>query len=460
MVNLVLVSHSYTLACGVAELAEQMNQGCQIAVAAGLEEPENAIGTDAVRIMTAIEQVYSPDGVVVLMDLGSAILSAETALDLIDPEMAENVKLCSAPLVEGAIAAAISASSGASLQEVLLEAENAISAKQLQLGINIVTPALENARPSATALRFDWTVVNPHGIHARPAAKLVELASRFHAKLWVENQHRFADLKSHNQIIQLQIRAHQPIVFYAEGEEAEQALAALKQLAAQHFGETLTENSAVLQGQGICQSRGKALFLPSLVNFAPNLPGCDDPKTKLAQAIDQSKQQLADLAKIDGLPSEFCDLFDAHQLLLDDIQAEINPYLAEKSLTEAIEQVFSELKQQYLALDDPYLQARALDIDDLQQRLWHNLLGVSQPLPVLEPDHILCADELFVSTLAQLLAHPPLGICLANGSAYSHTTLLAKAANIPLIIQLGGQLAQIQPNSQLNLDWQTGQIQL
>lgn len=459
MVNLVLVSHSYTLACSVAELAEQMNQGCQIAVAAGLEEPENAIGTDAVRIMTAIEQVYSPDGVVVLMDLGSAILSAETALDLIDPEMAENVKLCSAPLVEGAIAAAISASSGASLQEVILEAENAISAKQLQLGINIVTPALENARPSSAALQFDWTVANPHGIHARPAAKLVELASRFHAKLWVENQQRFADLKSHNQIIQLQIRAHQPIIFYAEGEDAAQALAALKQLAAEHFGETLTENSTVLQGQGICQSRGQALFLPQSVNFAPNLPGCDDPKAKLAQAINQSKQQLADLATIDGLPNEFRDLFAAHQLLLDDIQTEISSYLAEKSLTEAVEQIFNELKQQYLALDDPYLQARALDIDDLRQRLWHNLLGVSQSLPS-KTNRILCAEELFVSTLAQLLKTEPIGICLAKGSAYSHTTLLAKAANIPLIIQLGGQLAQIPPNSQLNLDWQTGQVQL
>ena len=162
MVNLILVSHSHTLAMGVAELAEQMNNGCQIAVAAGMSEPENAIGTDAVKIMLAIEEVYSPDGVLILMDLGSAILSAETALELIDPEMAANVKLCAAPLVEGTLAAVVSASAGANLDTVAKEAEGALAAKLSQLGgesqnTNGVLD-ISAHQPPADALIFSWQV--------------------------------------------------------------------------------------------------------------------------------------------------------------------------------------------------------------------------------------------------------------------------------------------------------------
>ncbi|WP_443090759.1 dihydroxyacetone kinase phosphoryl donor subunit DhaM [Basfia succiniciproducens] len=126
MVNLVIVSHSKKLADGVAELAGQMvTGGCKIAVAAGIDDEENPIGTDAVKIMSAIEEVFSADGVVILVDLGSAILSAETALDLLDPEIAEKVAISYAPLVEGALAAAVSASTGDDLQTVLAEAKTA-----------------------------------------------------------------------------------------------------------------------------------------------------------------------------------------------------------------------------------------------------------------------------------------------------------------------------------------------
>ena len=104
MVNLVVVSHSALLAQGVAELAQQMTQGgCQLAVAAGVDDVDHPIGTDAIKVMEAIESVYSPSGVLVLMDLGSALLSAETALELLDPEMIKNVQLCAAPLVEGTV---------------------------------------------------------------------------------------------------------------------------------------------------------------------------------------------------------------------------------------------------------------------------------------------------------------------------------------------------------------------
>ena len=85
MVGLVVVSHSRALARAAVALGAEMLHGrpFHIAVAAGLDE--TTFGTDAVRVKEAVEEVDGPDGVLVLMDLGSAVLSAEMALDLLDP---------------------------------------------------------------------------------------------------------------------------------------------------------------------------------------------------------------------------------------------------------------------------------------------------------------------------------------------------------------------------------------
>ncbi|WP_150540221.1 dihydroxyacetone kinase phosphoryl donor subunit DhaM [Actinobacillus vicugnae] len=133
MVNLVIVSHSKQLGEGVAEIARQMTQGaCHIAVAAGIDDIDNPIGTDAVKIMNAIEEVFSEDGVAVFVDLGSAILSAETAIDLLEPEKAEKTAISYAPLVEGVFAAAVAAAGGDDLATVLQEANDAATLKLQQ----------------------------------------------------------------------------------------------------------------------------------------------------------------------------------------------------------------------------------------------------------------------------------------------------------------------------------------
>ena len=94
MVGLVLVSHSHEIAEGIAALARQMGgEDLSIATAGGLDGTgdEHPIGTDAARIVAAIEHVWSEDGVLVLMDLGSAVLSAEMALEFLDPDRREKV---------------------------------------------------------------------------------------------------------------------------------------------------------------------------------------------------------------------------------------------------------------------------------------------------------------------------------------------------------------------------------
>jgi PTS hybrid protein len=124
-VGLVLVSHSARLAEGVCELAEQVTQGTVRIIAVGGAE-DGSLGTNAMAIVAAIESLSDDDdGVVVLVDLGSAVLSAETALDQLDVELRERVRLADAPFVEGAVAAAVESSLDSGLDAVLATAEAA-----------------------------------------------------------------------------------------------------------------------------------------------------------------------------------------------------------------------------------------------------------------------------------------------------------------------------------------------
>ena len=112
-----------------------MSDNCKIAIAAGIDDPQNPIGTDAVKVMEAIESVADADHVLVMMDMGSALLSAETALRL--PRSPQKYVSCAAPLVEGTLAATVSAASGADIDKVIFDAMHALEAKREQLGLHL-----------------------------------------------------------------------------------------------------------------------------------------------------------------------------------------------------------------------------------------------------------------------------------------------------------------------------------
>jgi phosphocarrier protein FPr len=132
-VGLVVVSHSRPLADAAVELARQMLPGRSqaIEVAAGTED--GGLGTDAVAISAAITAADSGDGVVVLMDLGSAVMSAETALEFLDDDLRARVVLSPAPLVEGLVGAAVVAAGGGDRNRVAAEALLGLAPKQAHL---------------------------------------------------------------------------------------------------------------------------------------------------------------------------------------------------------------------------------------------------------------------------------------------------------------------------------------
>src|ERR1700710_1907855 len=104
----------------------------RIEVAAGTED--GGLGTDAVAISAAITAADSGDGVVVLMDLGSAVMSAETALEFLDDDLRARVVLSPAPLVGGLVGAAVVAAGGADRARVAAEAALGLAPKQAHLG--------------------------------------------------------------------------------------------------------------------------------------------------------------------------------------------------------------------------------------------------------------------------------------------------------------------------------------
>jgi PTS hybrid protein len=130
LVSLVLVSHSATLVEGLREMVAQV-AGADVRVTTAGGTEDGRLGTSAPRIAEAIREAVGEgsgsraNGVLVLLDLGSAALSLEIALEDLDPETRAIVRVSEAPLVEGAVIAAVQASTGASLDEVAAAAMTA-----------------------------------------------------------------------------------------------------------------------------------------------------------------------------------------------------------------------------------------------------------------------------------------------------------------------------------------------
>jgi len=133
VIGLVFVSHSRLIADGLCQLAEQMAEsGVKMAPAGGLTDDPHALGTDASLILDAIESVWCEEGVLLLVDMGSAVLSAEMAVELLPDEKRSHCLISNAPLVEGAIVAALHAGMGDSLYNVNLAAEDALHARKVE----------------------------------------------------------------------------------------------------------------------------------------------------------------------------------------------------------------------------------------------------------------------------------------------------------------------------------------
>lgn len=174
-VGLVLVSHSALVARGAAEMAGQVAADVRIVAVGGAAG--GGLGTDFNSVAAALRAADAGPGVLVLADLGSAIMTAEAAIEQLPGDARGHAEIADAPIVEGAVAAAVAAQTGAPLPAVRTAAE------VVRGGARAASADMASARYARTA-----TLVNDDGLHARPAAEFVKLAATFPARVTVNGR--------------------------------------------------------------------------------------------------------------------------------------------------------------------------------------------------------------------------------------------------------------------------------
>ena len=459
MIHLILVSHHPDIARGIAALAAQMSAAPEtIHTAAGIDDPDNPVGTDAVRIMQTLLEADNPDGILILVDLGSAILSAQTALDLLDdPALAARCRISAAPLVEGAISAAVAASSGADLETVAREATQALAAKQASLGESAPASATPVVAPSGDSTTI--TLTNRDGLHARPAARLVAALTPYRARLVLTCGDKQADGKSLNQLALLQARHGDRLTLHADGDDAAAALQTFRELAAANFGDP-PDN-----GDGHLLARATPA---TAAHIRAAIWRCDPPQHD-ARALHADRAAFSEAvtavaARLETLQNKITarlgapagDIFAAHAQLLAEL-AEATLAHDAANYAPVWQEETAQAAVALAALPDPYLRARAADIHDLAQQVLALLADAPEAAMPDNAPFILVARDLYPLRAATLPANC-LAVVLADGDPHSHAALLCQAAQRPYYSGAGDAVLALTDGAHIQITRASGEI--
>ena len=489
MIGIVIVSHSTKLAEGVVELARNMGGAdLSIQAAGGLTTEDGALGTDPMLILNAIEQVYSEDGVLVLMDLGSAILSSEMALEMLPEEKRSNVVLCEAPIVEGAVAAAVQARIGGSIQQVINEARGALTPKSTHL--NVIVPEISQTHENASDknhLAIQLTVKNSLGLHARPAARFVQTAGQFPKEtILISNlttKTGQVNAKSINSVITLGVRQGHQIEVTALGPNARAALEAIQTLAEDNFGDRYeTDSSTPIQSKanltptdhssltGIPASSGIAIGPAILYQLAPpeipqyQIEDAQQEWDRFLESLTKTRDEIEAIRKLTAsrINHDTAAIFEAHLMFLVD-EALIVPtrekiFNAKQNAAMAWQSAVDTVAAGFHNLEDLYLQARSRDVEDVGRQVLLNLLGIDSAKLTLDKPGILVVDDLTPAQTTHFEPATVLGICTASGGPTSHSAILARELGIPAVVGLGNGILSVRDGQQLIVDGDSGKV--
>ncbi|SDS88618.1 phosphoenolpyruvate--protein phosphotransferase [Microbacterium paraoxydans] len=499
MIGIVAVSHSARLGEAALELALQMvpGGGVQVRVAAGAGVDANGapiLGTDAVAVSAAIDELAGEvDGVLVLMDLGSAVLSAELALELRSSDVP--VRLAPAPFVEGLLAAVVAAAAGGDLDAVAAEAASALAAKTGQLGptddataedteTSPAEPAPDGSEPAGETVSRRVRVRNPLGIHARPAALIAESAAGADVRLRRLPDGPEAAAGSLTRLLALGARQGTEIELTGRGADAEAAIDRLVSLFQGGFGEGVeTDEGAagspgtaparatagddqagaradhesaptpeivsgsVLQGRGVSPGRVAA----RAVSLAPALPEPDaetvvPPEGREAEVstIEWAAVAVADQlrSRAERARGEARAILDASRLLASDpeLVAEATALVRAQGRT-AARAVWetSAAHEAALAALGGRMAERAADIRDVRDRMIAEILRVDMPgVPERDEPFVLVATDLAPADTAALDGGSCVALVTADGGPTSHTAIIARALGLPAVVGVPG----------------------
>jgi phosphocarrier protein FPr len=486
-VGIVVVSHSRPLARAAVALAAEMVHGrsFRVAVAAGLDE--STFGTDAVRIKSAIEEMDGPHGVVVLMDLGSAVLSAELALDLLDDQDArERVILCPAPLVEGLVVAAVAAAGGAGAAEVAAEARAALMGKTAHLSSGSeLEPGSEPAAAASAEVVATFTVENEHGLHARPAARLVSEVRGLDAVVRVRNLTTGSAAVSGSSLSRVAtlaaLHGHQ-VEVSASGPQATEAVEHVLALASRRFDEPLAPHAAGLDGvpaadpdrpatDGRLQPASAGIGIGPVCRIGLESPShqqdphaADPPAAqwrRVVEAVAEVRREIERLRAVAAreVGTEEAGIFDAHLMLLGDAEllADVKRRVnAGEAAAAAWAGCIKDVEMQWAALPDPYLRARAEDVRAVGDQVLRSLVGVTAVRRTAAG--VVVARSLTPADVAELDRDKVDAIVMVGGSPTSHVAILARAQGIPAVVGAGRELLALEEGTVLVVDGTAGTV--
>ncbi|MEA1264381.1 phosphoenolpyruvate--protein phosphotransferase [Microbacterium sp. STF-2] len=488
MIGIVAVSHSARLGEAALELALQMvHDGevrVQVAAGAGVDaEGAPILGTDAVAVAAAIDELAAEcEGVLMLMDLGSAVLSAELALEL--RSSAVPVRLAPAPFVEGLLAAVVSAAAGGTLDQVAAEATAALGVKTGALGAGedqiADAPAVPQADGDVQVRRV--RVRNPLGVHARPAALIARAAAGADVRLRRLPDGPDAAAASLTRLLVLGARQGDELELTARGDDATEALDRLVALFDDGFGEGTeqappetavappsgvtgaAEASAVdapssregeparavppgtvLRGRGVSSGRVAA----PVVHLAPPLPE-PDPTTVVPEADRDSEVSAIEWAAVavaDQLRSRTAQatgetraILDASRLLASDpeLVSEATALVRSKgrSAARAVWET-AVVHEKALAALGGRMAERIADIRDVRDRIIAEILQVDMPgVPERDEPFVLVATDLAPADTALLAGGGCIALVTAQGGPTSHTAIIARSLGLPAVVGL------------------------
>lgn len=475
-VGLVLVSHSSQVAEGTAALAAQMAPSVVIAPAGG--DDDGGIGTSFDKISAALQRADTGDGAVILYDLGSALLTTETAIEFADPEQAARWRVVDAPLVEGAIAAAVDAEGGADLEAVAGTAAAAgrqlIAAGPSTAGDGDSDGNDQSAEPTGQVDVVEVLLVNPLGLHARPAAQLARTLAGTAATVRIGRPGEpGVDLRSVLGVVGLALRGGDTVRISVWGPDGAAVQTRLTELIRGGFGEA--DQPARTPAAARSSSRADPVLSDGTLMATQGAPGrAIGPLLRLGAlpeelpdhpAVASSQDELARLdAAIASAASQLAgqgEFGQAHAALVADptLRREAISQLADGA-ARAWWVTVTRAARELESATDELVASRGVDLREAGLEVLAQLGVRLDRIGPTVAGAVVMAPDLGPAEVPALVEYGARAAVLAAGSTTAHAVIVARGLGLPLVLRTGRALDDTPAGTVLLVDGQAGTVRV
>ncbi|HEY6870523.1 MAG TPA: phosphoenolpyruvate--protein phosphotransferase [Novosphingobium sp.] len=334
-------------------------------------------------------------------------------------------------------------------------------------------PPIARGTPFAAEASQSVRIPLAHGLHARPAARLAQVARQFDAEIRLVSEEASARLASPSAVLALGAGHGDTITVAAQGPAARAAVAAVVGMIAGGMDEAAPFPADARESPATAPPPPAAMPAPAMAAGSILIGVCAAPGMGIGPAwlavrpepeiepagagLTEERARFAQVrsALLDRLGQEANPIFAAHQALLEDpdLLDEVDQAMATgASAGLAWRQVMRGRAAALRRARNPLFAERAADFDDLELRLQWQLAGREMPVPTAPDNAIVIAADLLPSQVAELDPARVAGLALAHGGPTSHAAIIAASKGIPALVALGDALLTVAPGTTLALD--------